>query len=187
MKLERTQRDVNKELIALLGEFQCAWSRLESQLNDVIGIVFNLPYSKGQCITLNMNMRDKLRALRACINLVETDFQKQINADFNKWVDRVEALNSLRNDLAHYPLITSYTDGGKHPLIRTTARGCLNVSIRGINETDIKAAIQECGECARNLEGHAIGYAKDWIDTPGLRITDIQRYDLEIRKKAARK
>ncbi len=134
--------EFNKVIIPLMGQFQQAWMNVELSVNRSFGMVFNLAYYKAACIVLNMSMRDKLRALRAAVNLVETPMQRHVNGPLNDIITKIESINSFRNDLAHYPLSGNVkTCQNKYPIFKTSARGCLNLAHREINQKDFQKYI----------------------------------------------
>lgn len=108
--------------VALVGQYLQQWSSLESALNVAIGHAFGLTIVQEAIITKNMQLRDKLHALKTVLDFVEPD-------DPEGYSDTLTEIGNLmtkeRNILAHEPFWQDEEgDGVQFIIVR--ARGKLS-------------------------------------------------------------
>lgn len=92
-------KDIEVQAAFLIGNFLSHWSLLEAQINRALGEALGLSDLQRLIVTRNMQFRDKINALKACMSLMGGfDPATKITDACNQ---AAELANTSRNIVAH--------------------------------------------------------------------------------------
>lgn len=94
----------------LVGEFMFYWAALEQAVNRGLSTLLDLGNLEGAIVEANMQWRDKIHALRTCVNLWPFG-SEEWGANADKFLVKLGGMSGIRNIVAH-TLFVPRKDGG---------------------------------------------------------------------------